>query len=598
LQNQIDQVAQSAGTGTADTEIAQARVGADGTSYETLKQRLDGEDAKAKDSVSELLAEEELTTAEKYPHYLGHLTDDGKWNNINSNFQHIVIPISGAKVIKTSFENVIPVGFLQSYEVVSEGTVDYSDAEGYTGKITTGLTERVFDVPADANYLVVENINFGTTYSIYKIEIDGYDIAVKIKDNLVKAIPYRGKVLEGNRTSFQACQDDGYYSFAEADIANISDAPTKLNRGGILEVNRHAAANVIMQRIVTVNGKEYIRFGSNAFQASLDPEGFYKHRGSVTSYTSATSFMYFTLEGTYQVPTAATSDFSDCPSDLGGILEVLNNFAAVSRLQRYTDTSGNVFQRYVNDTTSSASAWIQTGKRLTIGNKTRWIALGDSITQGYYSFEQGDGDESTSSIAVTTNCWARFAADYNGYVLTNSGVGGSGYVRPGTVLDEKNAREHVENIDFSQYDFCTLAYGINDWKGGRGTFGYPLGTMADTPQTGGTVYSNMKYVIEKILDSNPAIKIVVITPINSSAYGTSASNWALGTVNQYDKTLEDYVNAEKEVAAYYGIEVVDMTHFSVFNRISAPELMADGVHPTLDGHKIMGKELAGKLTFK
>lgn len=47
LQAQIDQIAQTAGTGTADTEIAQARVGADGTSYQTLKARLDGEFTKA-----------------------------------------------------------------------------------------------------------------------------------------------------------------------------------------------------------------------------------------------------------------------------------------------------------------------------------------------------------------------------------------------------------------------------------------------------------------------------------------------------------------------------------------------------------------------
>ena len=41
LQTQIDQIAQAAGTGSADTEVAQARVGADGTTYNTLKARLD-----------------------------------------------------------------------------------------------------------------------------------------------------------------------------------------------------------------------------------------------------------------------------------------------------------------------------------------------------------------------------------------------------------------------------------------------------------------------------------------------------------------------------------------------------------------------------
>lgn len=54
LQAQIDQIAQTAGAGTADTEIAQARVGADGTSYQTLKARLDTENAAIKDSLSSL----------------------------------------------------------------------------------------------------------------------------------------------------------------------------------------------------------------------------------------------------------------------------------------------------------------------------------------------------------------------------------------------------------------------------------------------------------------------------------------------------------------------------------------------------------------
>lgn len=41
LQSQIDQIAQAAGSGTADTEVAQARVDAEGVSHSTLKDRID-----------------------------------------------------------------------------------------------------------------------------------------------------------------------------------------------------------------------------------------------------------------------------------------------------------------------------------------------------------------------------------------------------------------------------------------------------------------------------------------------------------------------------------------------------------------------------
>ena len=54
LQNQIDEIARSAGTGTADTEIAQARVDGDGTVYDTLKNRLDASDAELKNAIDEI----------------------------------------------------------------------------------------------------------------------------------------------------------------------------------------------------------------------------------------------------------------------------------------------------------------------------------------------------------------------------------------------------------------------------------------------------------------------------------------------------------------------------------------------------------------
>lgn len=54
LQNQIDQIAQTAGTGTADTEIGQARVGSDGTSYQTLKERLDSENTTINTKIAEI----------------------------------------------------------------------------------------------------------------------------------------------------------------------------------------------------------------------------------------------------------------------------------------------------------------------------------------------------------------------------------------------------------------------------------------------------------------------------------------------------------------------------------------------------------------
>ena len=50
--------------------------------------------------------------------------------------------------------------------------------------------------------------------------------------------------------------------------------------------------------------------------------------------------------------------------------------------------------------------------------------------------------------------------------------------------------------------------------------------------------------------------------------------------------------------AVIAIELIDMTHSSVFNRTNCPALLIDGVHPTLKGHQLMGAELAQKINFK
>jgi len=99
-----------------------------------------------------------------------------------------------------------------------------------------------------------------------------------------------------------------------------------------------------------------------------------------------------------------------------------------------------------------------------------WYALGDSITQGYYSYfdENGEG-----KLALNANQgWANLLSTSTGWKLTNSAVGGSGFVHKGTVLDKLTGREHIDTLNFQNAELVTLAFGVNDWKGDD-----PLGQM-------------------------------------------------------------------------------------------------------------------------
>lgn len=390
---------------------------------------------------------------------------------------------------------------------------------------------------------------------------------------------YRGNIVALGYTSFAECIQNGYYVFSQSDLSEISDKGI-ISKGGVLRVENHAATNQRFQTVVDIDGTQFFRYGNRPFEKSFDISSCLKYRGSIQTlgYTAVSSCIQM---GYYNCPTTYIGNLTDKPEDLttGFIVEVYPNASGGVIYQTITDNNGTQWFRYNNNPFK---------RRNSNGYaKLVWYALGDSITQGFYSYMNGD----TPSIATTTNCWAKIAADKAELSLTNYGVGGSGFVHAATVGDRLNARDHVDTIDFSGADMVTIAFGINDWKGSD-TFG----TFDDDITTGGTVYSNMRYVIEKILTDNPECKIFIITPINASKYGNQSGNWSLTHVIN-GKTLEDMYQLEKTVAEYYGIELIDMTHNSVFNRLNCPSLMVDGVHPTLKGHQLMGAEMAKKINF-
>ena len=62
--------------------------------------------------------------------------------------------------------------------------------------------------------------------------------------------------------------------------------------------------------------------------------------------------------------------------------------------------------------------------------------------------------------------------------------------------------------------------------------------------------------------------------------------------------LNEFYNTIVSVCKYYGIEYIDNTHSSIFNRANITSLLLDGVHPTPEAYVVMGKELAKKINLK
>lgn len=218
----------------------------------------------------------------------------------------------------------------------------------------------------------------------------------------------------------------------------------------------------------------------------------------------------------------------------------------------------------------------------------KWVAIGDSITYGLYSTSATE-----YSQPVIGQRWVDYVAKYNGYEITNLGVSGSGFVS-GTTF-----RTIVNRNDFSGVDLVTIMLGINDWKNTDAV--NKVGTMDDDISTGGTIVSELRYGLEKIISDNPYCKIILITPINAKigSRGTEDSNWAYGFAGSGTPcgSLKNFGDKLKEVCEYYGVQVVDMTNSSVVNRKSITTVLPDGIHPNLKCYKALGLELARRITF-
>jgi lysophospholipase L1-like esterase len=221
------------------------------------------------------------------------------------------------------------------------------------------------------------------------------------------------------------------------------------------------------------------------------------------------------------------------------------------------------------------------------GSGAKWYAIGDSITYGLYSTSATE-----YSQPVVGKRWVDYVAQYNGYKLTNLGKSGSGFVS-GTTF-----RTIVDGNSFADVDLVTIMLGINDWKNEAAV--NKVGTMDDNISTGGTIVSELRYGIEKIIADNPYCKIILITPINAKigSRGTEATNWAYGFTGSITPagSLKNFNDKLKEVCEYYGIQVIDMANSSVVNRKSISTVLPDGIHPNLDCYKALGLELARRIT--
>ncbi len=184
--------------------------------------------------------------------------------------------------------------------------------------------------------------------------------------------------------------------------------------------------------------------------------------------------------------------------------------------------------------------------------------LGDSITYGYIS---------PGVLANPT--WCQGVANILSSTVNNYEVSATSICNGSS----ESFITRLNRMTGTTVDMLIIFGGTNDYGDKRAT---TLGTINDTPEQGTNFYASFKYLIEAAINKYPSAVIAVIPPLRRYSHAK----------NQYGITINDIVDAEIEVAKYYGIPILDMFYQGGFNaEFDAVKNMftSDGLHPNQAG---------------
>lgn len=149
----------------------------------------------------------------------------------------------------------------------------------------------------------------------------------------------------------------------------------------------------------------------------------------------------------------------------------------------------------------------------------------------------------------------------------------------------------LARIDFREVDVLFIEHGTND---------YNMGIAVDNPENPydkSTFGGALRYSLQLLQEAYPELQIVLITPfyceINTDGgyVKCDEKDWGGGI-------LKDYVLKEIEIAAEFGVDLLDGYHESGIDEETLQIYMPDRLHPSADGVALIGGMIADYLKGK
>ena len=560
---------------------------------------LDGLKA-AHDYTQSQMEDMDLLSIKALPQHHGIITDGtaGVWSYLDAsasaydNYRHVVVELNaGDKFSMTGGSGVLYWALLHTYNPVQGAAIAGDLADGYTKRMALGAGADTGELtaPDDGEHSVlylVLMVGWGRTGGVLNdrtpasLVINGWEYVQNAKEHLIAITD----IAESAEEAVEDVVGGAIPLKWEAGTLKnqtVGQPWENANSGSVLQTRKRTAGGVIRYPYPTilstteVNG---VGFKTRLFVADENDNHAKTYGPNMgTKYIGANQGFRIALE----LDADSTADITS-----------------------YNDED-------INKRVVLMRAGV-------IKKPVKWIAMGDSITQGYNSYWY-DADGTPTAASTMQNfgaCWAPTVAMMNGWELTNVAIGGTGFIHwDGSNRTEDMAGFRVARAtDFRPYDLVTVSFGINDWKGNN-PLGYiddDFGTVSTDAQTGlpvwagepTTIYGGIKAVLNAIMASNPNCRIVVTTPLNVLGYVdettgkyayVDSERYALTYSYEQSGTLEDVFQAIVSVCELYGIPCIDLTHKSPVNMLNITELLPDGVHPSLRAHELLAGYMSGAL---
>lgn len=215
--------------------------------------------------------------------------------------------------------------------------------------------------------------------------------------------------------------------------------------------------------------------------------------------------------------------------------------------------------------------------------KAKWYAIGDSITDGRYSFLNVNNNPVSGTDH--TAYYGYIAGKYLHLDVIEHGYSGMGYVTRAT---DNTLLTDVLALDFADPSLITICLGINDCNAVTGN--------ENSTALDGTYSGAVRNAIEVLCAKYPTAQIIVLSPINANVYGTQSTIWSRKA--NVNNNLDAQRGILKHWCDVYNVGYIDMTVNCPVNVFNITGFLYDKIHPSKKAHKLIAKWLAGALPFR